>query len=308
MRELVKINELTRVLLSFSLALAPIALAQAPQPDGGGVRPGKLLSQWATGGPNCLEAPDWQIHEYNPDFYILRQSGCVDYEKPFLYLLFGKDKVLLEDTGAPPSDAARVVSDLIAKWLKLNKRTSIALIVAHSHGHDDHTAGDSGFAALPNATMVPLTVEGTSKFFGIENWPQGIGQFDLGGRVLDVIPIPGHHALSIAFYDRQTGLLLTGDSLYPGRLYVRDFPEFVRSTDRLVEFTRGKIVAHILGTHIEQMNLPYKDYIVGTRYQPDEHELALSRGTLLELQEALHAMNGIPARKAFRDFTVWPLK
>jgi len=272
------------------------------------VRFGTFPAKWITGGPNCIEVPDWQVHEYNPDFFILRQSGCVDYEKPFLYLLFGKEKALLEDTGAEPSDAARVVTDVIAKWAKRNGRATIPLIVAHSHGHGDHVAGDAGFKTLPNVTMVPLTAEGTSAFYGIEKWPESSGHIDLGDRVLDVIPIPGHHALSIALYDRQTGVLLTGDSLYPGRLYVRDFPAFVRSTERLVEFTRGKIVAHVLGTHIEQMSTPYKDYPVGTKYQPDEHELALSRGHLLELEEALHAMNGTPARMAMRDFTIWPLK
>jgi len=223
-------------------------------------------------------------------------------------LLFGKDKALLEDTGAEPSDAARAVSDVIAKWLKAKGRTSITLIVTHSHSHGDHVAGDAGFRGLANATLVPLTVEGTSEFFGIEKWPEGMGHVDLGGRVLDVIPIPGHDKLSLAFYDRETGVLLTGDSLYPGRLYVRDFPAFVRSTERLVEFTRGKIVTHVLGTHIEEMATPYRDYPVGTKYQPEEHGLALSRGNLLELQEAVRGMKGTAVRMALRDFTVWPAK
>jgi glyoxylase-like metal-dependent hydrolase (beta-lactamase superfamily II) len=283
-----------------------LAFAQAPQPDGGGVRGGSLAVKWITGGPNCIEVPDWQVHQYNEDFFILRQSGCVNYEKPFLYLLFGKEKAMLEDTGAEPSDAAKVVGGVITKWLRLKGRTSIPLIVAHSHSHGDHVAGDAGFHGMANVTVVPLTVEGTREFFGIEKWPDGIGHVDLGQRVLDVIPIPGHDALSLTFYDRETGVLLTGDSLYPGRLYVRDFPAFVRSTDRLVEFTRGKIVAHVLGTHIEQMSTPYKDYPVGTKYQPEEHELALSRGTLLELADALHAMKDKPERLALRDLTVWP--
>ena len=290
-----------------------MATAQAPQPDGGGVRPGSLPAHWMTGGPDCVEVPDWQVHAYNEDFYILRQSGCVNYEKPFLYLLFGKDKALLEDTGAQPSDAARAVTDVVAKWLKTKGRTSIELIVTHSHSHGDHVAGDAGFRGLPHVTslqvtMVPLTVEGTSEFFKIEKWPEGVGQVDLGGRVLDVLPIPGHDKLSLAFYDRETGVLLTGDSLYPGRLYVRDFPAFVRSTDRLVAFTKGKIVAHVLGTHIEEMATPYKDYPVGTKYQPEEHGMALSRGNLLELQEAVHGMGDTPVRVALRDFTVWPAK
>ena len=35
-----------------------------------------------------------------------------------------------------------------------------------------------------------------------------------------MIPIPGHDVASIALYDRVTGNFMTGDSLYPGRLYV----------------------------------------------------------------------------------------
>lgn len=289
-----------------ALICAGLALAQAPQPDGAGVRLGTLPARWITGGPQCIEVPDWQIHQYNEDFFILRESGCTNYEKPFLYLLFGKDKALLEDTGAGKSDAARVVTEVIAKWSAAKERPPIPLIVAHSHSHGDHVAGDAGFRGMTNVTMVPLTVEGTREFYRIAKWPDSAGQIDLGERVLDVIPIPGHDTLSIAFYDRQTGVLLTGDSLYPGRLYVRDFPEFVRSTNRLVEFTRGKIVAHVLGTHIEQSATPYKDYPVGTKYQPEEHVLQLSRGQLLELAEALESMKGTPARMALRDFTVWP--
>jgi len=270
------------------------------------MKTGTLPDRWITGGPNCLEVPDWQVHQYNPDFFILRQSGCTHYEKPFLYLLFGKDRALLEDTGAGKSDAARVVTQLIAKWCALHSRASIPLVVAHSHAHSDHIAGDAGFRELENTTMVPLTLEGTRDFYNIRRWPDDLGAIDLGDRILDVIAIPGHEPLSVAFYDRQTGILLTGDSLYPGRLYVRDFREFLRSATRLAEFTRGKIISHILGTHIEQSSTPYKDYPVGTKYQPEEHPLALSRGHLLELQEALQGMGEKPVRLALRDFTIFP--
>src|SRR5947208_2316114 len=131
-----------------TVILAAMLLAQAPQPDGGGVRPGVLPKSWITGGPNCMEVPDWQVHEYNPDFYILRESGCVHYEKPFLYLLFGKDRVLLEDTGAGKAETARVVQDVIGKWLKRNQRASIPLVVSHSHSHGDHIAGDAQLRSL----------------------------------------------------------------------------------------------------------------------------------------------------------------
>jgi hydroxyacylglutathione hydrolase len=281
-------------------------LAQAPQPDGAGVRPGALPKTWRTGDPTCGAAPEWEIQEYNSDLYILRENGCVNFEKPFLYLFFGHARALLLDTGAGETHVASTVSEVISKWAMANHREPLPLVVGHSHSHDDHTAGDAQFRSRANTTVIPLTVEGTRKFFEIARWPEDVGRIDLGDRVIDVVPIPGHDVLSLAYYDRQTGLLLTGDSLYPGRLYVHDFPAFVASTSRLVRFSEGKIVTHVLGCHIEQARTPYLDYKVGTKYQPDEHSLELGRGELLELNDALTHMKA-PARLAFRDFTIWPM-
>jgi glyoxylase-like metal-dependent hydrolase (beta-lactamase superfamily II) len=286
--------------------MAGSALAQAPQPNGGGVRPGTLPRRWLTGGPNCMEVPNWQVHEYNRDLYILRESGCTNYEKPFLYLIFGTAKAMLLDTGAGQTDVAHEVDGVISHWLARERRKSIPLIVAHSHSHSDHVAGDSQFRDRPDTTLVPLTIVGIRKFFGIDGWPEGAGQIDLGERVIDVLPIPGHDKLSLAYYDRQTGILFAGDSLYPGRLYVSDFPAFAASTARLVEFTRGKIVTHVLGCHIEETATPYLDYPIGSMYQPDEHSLELGRGELLELDAVLRTMDQ-PRRVALRDFTVWPV-
>src|SRR3954454_1539204 len=109
----------------------------------GQIETGTLPQSWRTEGPNCPEIPAWQIHAYNESFYILRQSGCTHYEKPFLYLIFGKDRALLVDTGAGASDAASVVGPIVAS-------RATALVVSHSHSHGDHTAGDKGFAGMPN--------------------------------------------------------------------------------------------------------------------------------------------------------------
>src|SRR6202044_1666808 len=46
-----------------------------------GLEPGVVPAKWMTGGPNCLQVPDWQVQEYNEDFYILRESGCIHFEK-----------------------------------------------------------------------------------------------------------------------------------------------------------------------------------------------------------------------------------
>ena|SRR5215469_7716566 len=81
------------------------------------LQPGTLPGTWRTGGPNCEVLPDWEVHEYNEDFYVLRESGCVNFEKPCLYLIFGRDKALLEDTGAGQVQTAPLVADLIAAGL-----------------------------------------------------------------------------------------------------------------------------------------------------------------------------------------------
>src|SRR5262249_2135218 len=142
--------------------------------------------------------------------------------------------------------------------------------------------------------------------FGIAHWPDDAGQIDLGGRILDAIPIPGHSKLSIALYDRRNAILFSGDTLYPGRLYMFDMPAFEASVARPRRCPSGRPVAQVLGNHVEQTSTPFRDYSIGTIFQPDEHELALSRGSLLELQAALVAMHGAPRRLALRDFTIWP--
>ena len=282
---------------------------QPSQADLAMIRGGELPQKWITGGPKCAEVPDWQVQEYNDGLYILRESGCTDYEKPFLYLFFGKERALLEDTGSGHPETARAVMGVISIWLRHNKRESIPLVVAHSHSHGDHIAGDSQFQGMKGVTMVPLNVSAMQKFFGIPKWPEDIGQIDLGDRVIDVIPIPGHDTLSIALYDRQTGILFSGDSLYPGRIFVRDFDAFVRSNQRLIDFTRDKVVTHILGCHVEQSTTPYLDYPVGTAYQPKEHPLSLYRAHLLEMDDALKemAMKGSRERVALSEFTIWPI-
>jgi hydroxyacylglutathione hydrolase len=282
--------------------------AQAPEPDGAGLRPGTLPEHWNTGGPDCSALPAFQIHQYNPDFYILRESGCTHYEKPFIFLFFGETRALLVDTGAGKAQTSTAVRGVIAEWAKAHNRAaeSIDLVVAHSHSHGDHIAGDSQFQSVPHTTLIPLTVDDTASFFHITKWPDSTGSIDLGKRTIDVVPIPGHDKLSVAYYDAQTGVLLTGDTLYPGRLYISDFPQNLDSIRRLVAFTADKPVAHALGNHIEQTNTPFLDYKVGTKYQPQEHQLALSRAHLLELLNALEAMQSHPKRLALRDFTVWP--
>jgi glyoxylase-like metal-dependent hydrolase (beta-lactamase superfamily II) len=293
-------------LLGGMLFPACLLWTQLASTDGGRVEPGVLPPSWLVAGPRCMEVPDWQVHEYNEDLFILRQSGCTHFEKPFLYLFFGKERAALYDTGAGEPETAKIVFGVIEKWLARNKREAIPLTVLHSHGHSDHIAGDSQFQNLAGVTFVAAEIPAVQKAFGVANWPTSIGSLDLGGRKLDVIPVPGHQDAAIALYDAQTGLLLSGDNLYPGRLSVRDWPAYVASTQRMVDFTAGRVVAHVLGTHIEQARKPFFDYPRGTIHQPAEAPLELSRGDLLELNAGLRQAGGEPKLLAFAKFTVIP--
>lgn len=305
---------------SLAAAAAIIALAVTPAPAHAQVSfvRGELPAKWEPGGPDCSEVQkDFQIHKYNDNFYILRESGCVHNEQPFLYLLFGQDKVILLDTGAGPNtdpttgrapDVVGAVDFVINQWLQRNNRSSITLVVTHLHSHFDHIWGDPQFQNRPNTIFVPpSSVSALQSFFGIAHWPTQIVQYDLGGRILDIIPIPGHDLTHIAVYDRQTTVLLTGDTLYPGRIYINvpDHDVFEASVQRLVDFTSTRLVAHVLGTHIEQKG-PYEDYPFFAHFTPDELPLQLGRAHLLELLQAAQLRNRDKTivQKQYRDFTI----
>lgn len=275
----------------------------------GGVFP----AQWINGLPNCASEPSIQIHAYNPDLYILRQSLCTNFEAPFIVLLFGDTKVLMMDTGAGGIQLYNAVKGVIDSWLLQKGKPSIQLIVSHLHSHGDHVAGDSQFNGKPNTTLVGTSLTSVQNFFGITNWPTQIVPYDLGGgRIVDVIPIPGHQSNHIAIYDRRTALLFTGDSFYPGRLYVNgaasqgQWAVYKASMTRLLNFVTGKDLCWIIGTHIEMTTTPTVDFPLGASTHPNEHVLQLSRSHLIELNATLATMP-TPAIKKLNDFIIYPI-
>ena len=112
----------------------------------------------------------------------------------------------------------------------------LPLLVAHTHRHLDHRAGDPQFASLPSVQTVPIDSEGVRAFFGFTDWPNGISHLDLGDRIVDVIPTPGHNPTHVAFYDNRTGILFSGDFLLPGRLLIEDAAATVKAPCGLSTF------------------------------------------------------------------------
>jgi glyoxylase-like metal-dependent hydrolase (beta-lactamase superfamily II) len=238
---------------------------------------------------------------------VLRQPACTNFEKPFLYLLVGRERALLLDTGAGGIDVAGPVDSLLGAWRAAHDGHPRALVVAHTHGHEDHVAGDGQFRYRGGVTLVGTDSATVHRFFGLDARSDHAATFDLGGRELDVLAIPGHEPASIAVYDRQTGVLLTGDTFYPGRLYVRDPAAFAASTARLVAFTATRSVTAILGTHIEQTRTPYLDYPTGTQDQPAEDRLELTRTELVTLDSVVQTMRNRLVRRRLPRVTIWPL-
>jgi glyoxylase-like metal-dependent hydrolase (beta-lactamase superfamily II) len=259
--------------------------------------PGSVDVHWNEGASDCSATPQepLQVHQYEPQTFILRQSPCADFEANFIYLLIGSDKALLIDTGAVADSKAMPLAETILELLPDKDGKKLPLLVAHTHRHSDHRAGDPQFVSLPSVQVVPFDLNGVRAFFGFNNWPNGIAHLDLGGRTVDVIPTPGHNETHVAFYDERTGILFSGDFLLPGRLLIEDAAAYRESALRVIDFLKTRPLSHILGGHIE-LNSAGHAYRFGSHYHPNEHRLELAKEDLTVLPAAFESFNGFYAR------------
>ena len=258
--------------------------------------PGTMDVHWNEGSKDCTKNPEppLQVHRYNEQSFILRQSLCATYEAPFIYLLIGKTKALLIDTGAVADAKTMPLAETVISLLA-NGGSRLPLMVVHTHGHLDHRSGDDQFRALPDVEVVPTDLESVKSRLGVADWPNGIGQIDLGDRVIDVIPTPGHHPSHVAYYDRQTGLFFSGDLLLPGRLLIEDTDADLASARRVAEFVEQRPVTYALGGHIELVESGKS--LLGKRYHPNERPLQLTKQDLLALPRIVSGFNGFYAKR-----------
>jgi len=258
--------------------------------------PGTMDVHWNEGSKDCSKNPQppIQVHRYNADTFILRENLCATYEAPFIYLLIGKTKALLIDTGALADAKIMPLAQTVISLLE-NRGSRLPLMVVHTHGHLDHRSGDDQFRVLPDVEIVPTDLESVKSRLGIANWPNGMGQIDLGDRVIDVIPTPGHYTSHVAYYDRQTGLLFSGDFLLPGRLLIEDTNADLASAQRVAEFVEQHPITYVLGAHIE-LDESGKTFF-GTRHHPNERPLQLTKQDLLALPGIVSGFNGFYAKR-----------
>jgi hydroxyacylglutathione hydrolase len=154
-------------LLAFLTASAP-AFSQ--------LVPGSLDVHWTEGAEDCAANPQptFQVHAYESQTFILRQSPCADFEANFLYLVEDQNRMPLADT--------------VLRLLPHDGTARMPLLVVHTHKHLDHRAGDPQFEGLPGVQVIASDLDSVRTFFGFKQWPEGIAHLDLGGRIVDAIP------------------------------------------------------------------------------------------------------------------------
>jgi len=198
-------------------------------------------------------------------------------EEVISYLILGKQKAILFDTGMGISDIRAVVDELMKKG---GINPPLHLIVLNSHTHNDHVGGNwefdtiysmdtdfsrqnaKGSLADAQAEIAPGEICGSlpTNFdpAAYRTHPWHISRYihdgetiELGGRVIEVLATPGHTPDAISLFDRAGGLLFTGDTYYPAPIWLyrpeTDFDAYAKSTERLAKLEPQ--VRLVLGAH-----------------------------------------------------------
>lgn len=257
------------IILAFSLAA--IMPAQKPEWCRNLPRPGYKNLERITVRDGWFE-----VYRIRPGVFAVYEPRQA--EEVISYLITGNKRALLFDTGMGISNIRKVAEEL----------TPLPLIVLNSHTHNDHVGDNWRFNAqqmygmdtaftranakgsredaqaeiAPDQLCGPLPPDFDAKSyatkpFHIGRWLHGGDTIDLGGRALKVIATPGHTPDSIALLDQRNGLLFTGDTYYPGPIFLyrpeTDLAAYAASVKKLSELAPG--LKLLLPAH----NLPVAD-------------------------------------------------
>ena len=226
--------------------------------------PPPASNRWCDLLPRTANAALEQVSVSSDWFFVYRAADGVfaiaeplQFQETISYLIVGRDRALLFDTGLGLLPIRPVVEEL----------TRLPVEVLNSHTHFDHVGGNAEFDRIlaldtaytrsnsrgfPHGALA-AEVEPSSFCGGAPKGADTAGfrtrawqpartvadgdGIDLGGRRLEVLQVPGHAPDAIALLDRAQGLLWTGDSYYNGPiwLYVPEtsLDDYERSIDRL---------------------------------------------------------------------------
>lgn len=254
-----------------TIALSAVACEQAANEaqDSPIVANNELVENRGAGKDNWWDAlprPEWQayprvdvssdwfeVYEVADDVLAIYEPG--QFEEVISYLVIGRERALLFDTGLGIGDIRAVLDEL----------TDLDVVVLNSHTHYDHVGGNYQFDSIL-ATDTAYTRhhelgrphEAVAEFIGPgwvwKSWPQSFDpatyrgrpftverrvddgdRIDLGDRVLEVLLTPGHAPDSLCLIDREHRLLFTGDTLYLATLYAHldgSVPSLYRASAR----------------------------------------------------------------------------
>jgi glyoxylase-like metal-dependent hydrolase (beta-lactamase superfamily II) len=205
---------------------------------------------------------DWfEVYEVAPGVSAIYEP--YQWQEVISYLIEGEQQALLFDTGNGIANIAEVVARLTDKPVS----------VLNSHTHYDHVGGNFAFAriygmdtqftrarqsghsnqdisieASKQALCRPLPDGVTQQNhvgrpFKVTDFIQDGDQIDLGGRLLEVLHVPGHTPDAIALIDRTAGLMWTGDSYYSGPIWLfspeTNLTAYAKSLQRLIASSKG---------------------------------------------------------------------
>ena len=168
-------------------------------PTSGVPRPRALDVRWIHGSESAKHNtdPDIQVHAYDERTFILRQNMAVNYEAPFIFLLFGDARAVLIDTGATASaeffPLRRVVDELMEALARRTSRDGYELLVLHTHAHGDHVAGDAQFADRPGTVVVDAERSSAWEYFGFGDDLDQVVRSTSAAGCLECLASPGHH-------------------------------------------------------------------------------------------------------------------
>ncbi len=152
---------------------------------------------------------------------IAKDTWCItDHWNNFVYLLIGKERAMLIDTCSGEGNLREVVESITDK----------AVMVVNTHGHFDHTGGNSCWeeAWMTKEAAVhakePFDAE-HEKWFRSKPYPDYKVNYlkdgdviELGDWSVKVLAIPAHSEGSIALLDEKNRFLFCGDEIECGQV------------------------------------------------------------------------------------------